>query len=246
MVDIHCHILPNLDDGARDLEESVAMARLAAASGVTDLAATPHFRGGPGSMEQIPRVMEALTRLRECLAREQVPLTLHPGVEILCTPQTPDMGALGALPTLGAGNYLLTEFYFDETERFMTDILDALAARGYRIVIAHPERYEAVREDPHLARRWFDRGFLLQLNKGSVLGAFGRRVRQTAEVLLEDGLAHAIASDGHGSVVRTPYLTDLRRWTLEHLGPAYTRILLEENPARILRGEPPVPPDVGL
>ena len=243
MVDIHCHILPNLDDGSSCPEESVAMARLAVASGVTDIITTPHFRGEAAALRMLPAIMGRLARLQDALARENLPLRLHPGAEILCTPDTPRMGARGELPTLGESRYLLTEFYFNETGAFMDDILDALARQGYWPVIAHPERFEAVQADPELARHWFDKGYLLQVNKGSVLGGFGRRVRQTAAVLLETGIAHLFASDAHGADVRTPYMTELRSWAEENLGPSYTWILMEENPARILRGQQVLPPE---
>ena len=101
MVDIHCHILPNLDDGSSCLEESVAMARLAAASGVTDIITTPHFRGEAASLRMLPAIMGRLARLQDALARENLPLRLHPGAEILCTPDTPRMGARGSCPPWG-------------------------------------------------------------------------------------------------------------------------------------------------
>lgn len=242
MVDIHCHILPGLDDGAGDLAESVAMARQAAASGVTDLVATPHFRGRRASLSMLPEMLVQLEILSDALRREGIPLNLHPGAEILCTPETPEMGARGELPTLGQSRYLLTEFYFDESGSFMDDTLSQLAQQGYRPVVAHPERFRAVQHTPELARQWYDQGYLLQLNKGSVLGTFGPRAERTAGWLLREGIAHLFASDGHSSVARTPYMARLQEWMEENLEAEYAWILLEENPARILRGDPVLPP----
>lgn len=243
MIDIHCHILPNIDDGSSSLEESVAMARLAAASGVTEIIATPHFRGEPESLQMVTEIMDRVNRLRRRLEREEIPVKIHPGVEVLCTPRTPEMGANRRLPTLASGGYVLTEFYFDESGAFMSDILSSLKAQGYSPVVAHPERYEAVQRDIRLPREWFDRGYVLQINKGSVLGAFGSRVQQTAEALLRNGLAHVIASDAHGANMRTPHMRELMSWVSANLGPEYGRILLEENPARIVAGQPTVPVD---
>lgn len=241
MVDIHCHILPKLDDGSDNLEESVAMARLAAASGVTDIVATPHFYGRPETLSMLPKSVLRLEQLQKALKQAGVPVVLHPGAEILCTPDTPKMGAQGMLPTLGDSRYLLTEFYFDESGDIITEILDTLAGQGYRPVVAHPERYAAVQQDAMLAWSWFDKGYVLQLNKGSVLGAFGRRARQSAGVLLRNGLAHLFASDAHGSEARTPYMTGLREWAGDNLEEHYAWILTEGNPARILRGEEMLP-----
>lgn len=241
MVDIHCHILPGVDDGAYHLEESLEMARLAVRSGVTDIIATPHFQGNRAAMEGLGRILKKLELLRDALAQERIPLRVHPGVEILCLPQTLELARQKRLPTIGEGRYVLVEFYFDADAVFMDDALEELARCGYWPVVAHPERYGAVQRDLGLAQDWFDRGYVLQINKGSPLGAFGPRVQQTAAKMLRMGLAHILASDAHSAERRTTDMDKLVRWTAEHLGPGYTRILLEENPARILKGLPVVP-----
>lgn len=236
MVDIHCHILPGVDDGSESLEQSLDMARLAVRSGVTDIIATPHFQGVRASMELLRRILRRLEQLRRALEREQIPLRLHPGVEILCVPETLELARQKQLPTLGDGNYVLVEFYFDASAGFMDEALETLSRCGYRPVVAHPERYGAVQQDLRLAKRWFDRGYVLQINKGSPLGAFGSRAQETAMEMLHRGVAHVLASDAHGSEHRTPDMEQLALWAEGHLGREYTRILLEENPNRLLRG----------
>lgn len=241
MIDIHCHILPDFDDGAADLRESIAMARAAWLSGTTDIIATPHFAGEEATLEQIPRLLARYEKLAKAIAMENLPLTLHPGAEILCLPQTPRLAKQEKLPTLGKTNYLLCEFYFNEAPVYMDEMLRYLAGCGYRIVVAHPERYEAVQNDPSLAEEWFRRGYALQLNKGSVSGAFGLTVQKAALQLLNQGLYHLIASDAHGADTRT---TDMRlaRQQLEARCPgSYVRILMDENPRRLLRGEDMAP-----
>ena len=236
MIDIHCHILPGFDDGASDLRDAMAMARIAAVSGTTDIIATPHFPGEEASLERMGLLLSRYAKLEKAIARENLPLRLYPGAEILCLPQTPRMARQGLLPTLGDTNYLLCEFYFNESRVYMDEMLRFLAGCGYRIVVAHPERYEAVQADPGLAAQWFGLGYVLQLNKGSISGAFGPAVRKTALELLNQGLCHMVASDAHGTDSRT---TDMRRTRqrLEELCPEpYVRILLEENPRRLLRG----------
>lgn len=237
MIDVHCHILPDYDDGAADLTESLGMARSAAASGVTGIVATPHFPGKPESLEQLPKLISRYHALRAALSKAGLSLELYPGAEILCLPQTVKMARQKQLPTLGNTNYLLCEFYFNETPVYMDKLLSAIAASGHRVVIAHPERYEAVQKDPRLAERWFRRGYVLQINKGSVLGTFGPRVQQAAESLLERGFAHLIASDAHSTLYRTTDMTLLRAWLSSHCPPDYVRVLLEENPRRLIRGD---------
>lgn len=241
MVDIHCHILPEVDDGAYSMEEALRMARMAADSGVTDLFATPHFQGTQQGLQTLHWIMEQMERLYETLRRKRIGVNLHPGVEVLCLPQTLELAKKRRLPTLGDSDYVLVEFYFDAGEHFMDEALAVLYRSGYRPVIAHPERYEAVQETPEIALRWFERGYVLQVNKGSPLGAFGNGARECARQLLRWGVIHVLASDAHGSQRRTTDLTPAAEWCMTYLGEHYTRILLEENPKRILKGEPMAP-----
>ncbi len=237
MVDIHCHILPEVDDGAWDLDAAVQMARIAVRCGVSRIIATPHFKGVPESLEQMPEILHQLRRLQTAIGREKLDLELLPGAEILCVPRTLEMARRGRIPTLGDSRYVLTEFYFDASAGFMDGTLAELMQLGYQPVVAHPERYGAVQRDLGLVKGWFDRGIVIQANKGSVLGAFGHRAGETAERLLHRGLVHVIASDAHSPERRTTDFGAVREWCLEHLGREYTKILLEENPARIARGE---------
>ena len=237
MVDIHCHILPEVDDGAWDMEAAVAMARIARDCGVKKIITTPHFKGEPGALERVGLIQNQLRRLQSRLKREGVEVELLPGAEVLCVPQTLELAQAGRLPTLGTGRYVLTEFYFDAGAHFMDETLQALRQMGYQPVVAHPERYGAVQRDPELASRWFHRGIVLQVNKGSVLGAFGRRAEDTAVRMLYRGIVHVIASDAHSPQVRTTNLEPVRRWCLDHLGQEYTKILLEDNPGRVAAGK---------
>ena len=238
MVDIHCHILPEVDDGAWDLEAAVDMAKIARDSGVKKIITTPHFKGEPKSLEAVGFLMHQRRLLQSRLKREKIEVELLPGAEVLCVPQTMELAKTGRLPTLGTGRYVLTEFYFDASAGFMDETLHGLRQMGYLPVVAHPERYGAVQRDPELAARWFHRGIVLQVNKGSVLGAFGRRAEDAAVRMLCRGNAHLFAGDAHGPHVRTTDLQPVRHWCLDHLGQAYTKILLEDNPGRIAAGKP--------
>jgi len=243
MVDIHCHILPELDDGASSMEEALEMARMAYRSGVKDVIATSHFTG---FVEELPRVELMRRKFEELTAamkEANIPLKLHLGAEILCTPETPELARLHKLPTLGDTNYVLAEFFFDETFDFMDTMLSDIAQFGYRVVVAHPERYQAIQRDTRLLRRWARLGYVLQLNKGSVLGAFGSAAQETANDILSQGLAHLFASDAHSYYHRTPHMSQLRHWVKEHCDEGYAQILLERNPRRVLEGRPMVGQD---
>lgn len=241
MIDLHCHILPGVDDGAENWAESVEMARLAWESGVTGIVATPHFYGEMQSLAALQRIFDRYQQLSKVLHREGIPIELYPGAEILCTPQTEAMARKKALPTLGNTHYVLTEFFFDAPFEHMDAMLDGIAQYDYIPVIAHPERYETIIHNPRGVDRWFRKGYIIQLNKGSVLGAFGYQVQNTAQWVLNAGLAHVIASDAHSASRRTPDMTQLRQ-QLSGICPApYTQVLLEENPSRLIRGLDMVP-----
>ena len=241
MIDIHCHILPNFDDGAADLAESVAMARLAVASGVTGIVVTPHFQGDHHALELLPKLLSRYDWLSKMISQLEIPIKLYPGAEILCTPETVSLAHQRVLPTLGNSNYLLTEFFFNESPEFIDTTLHALAACGYRPVLAHPERYNAVHQQPDLVGDWFTQGIVIQLNRGSLLGAFGPEVQETAEWILHNGLAHIIASDAHGMRRRTTDMMGLREYLQAHCPSRYIQVLLEDNPARIVKNQCMVP-----
>ena len=243
MVDIHCHILHQYDDGSPSLSESLEMARIAAESGVTDIAVTPHFVGKSSSLKDLPLLMDHFQELSQAIAAEGIPITLHLGAEILCLPETADLARHKLLPTIGDTHYLLVEFCFDESLRYMDDMLRRIKSAGYTPIVAHPERYRAISQDPLVLKQWFRSGYVLQLNKGSILGAFGRRAERAAHIILDAGLAHLIASDAHSASHRTPSMNPLHHWFDRNLSAGYARILTEENPRRIIRGESLVPVD---
>lgn len=239
MIDLHCHILPGVDDGAGDLETALAMAKLAWDRGTRALAVTPHcgLPGGSGNFWG-PEMEERFRALREALREAEIPLRVLPGMEFF---GGEDLGALydrGRLMPLAGGRYLLTEFYFDESTAYMTSVLEEALDRGLIPLVAHPERYEAVQRRPETVREWIGRGCGIQVNKGSVLGDLGPRVEETAWELLRRGLVHAVASDAHGSRRRTPDLSRVRRHLERALGSGYSELLLEGNPARVLTDRP--------
>lgn len=237
MVDIHCHILPDVDDGAETLSDALEMAYLAVSCGVTDLVATSHVRGSEEGLEEIGVLPRQFLSLKEAVARENIPLKLHLGAEILCTGETAELARQGKLPTIGETNYVLCEFYFNAPWNYMEDILDTIVQSGYLPIIAHPERYDALREDRRRILHWFRAGYVLQVNKGSLFGAFGSRVQSTALWMLDTGLLHLIASDAHSPIRRTTDLTRLKEFLSDRYPLGYVRLLLEENPGRVIRGE---------
>ena len=242
MVDIHCHILPDVDDGADSMEDALQMARMAAASGVRTILATPHCNL-PLSEEKNYISMELrdqFVALARAVKRAGIPLSILPGAEVFCTPEVPELLDQRLLLGLAGTRYLLVEFFFDESPDFMNAILRAIAVRGMIPVVAHPERYDAVQGSSGLAEDWVRRGYVLQVNKGSILGSLGQGAELAADRLLQLGLAHVVASDAHSSLSRTPELDVLRQYLTKAFSARYAELLLETNPQRILTDQPVV------
>ena len=239
MVDIHCHILPGVDDGAPSMEDSLEMARMAADSGVTDIIATPHCNlPGNGRITAPPPCARPSPGCSRPWTRRASPCAFTRGPRCSALRSCPGCCSQRQLQTLGGSRYLLVEFYFDESAEFMEQCFRDIRHRGLVPVAAHPERYNAVQRDPARLEGWFRRGIVIQLNKGSVLGRLGRRAQDTALWLLEHGLAHAAASDAHRPTVRTTHMGLLRSTLADDFSPDCPRLLLDGNPRRIL-DEPP-------
>ena len=240
MIDLHSHILPEQDDGAQSLRDSMEMARMAVESGIIAMVATPHCVG-----DRSREVLGAWKLLREALEENHVPLKLLPGMEIFGTPDTARLLQEKKLFTLNGSRYPLIEFSFRSDGEEETGILRSVCRAGYRPVVAHPERYAYVQEDPELINRWQKMGCLFQVNRGSLLGRFGRREQRMAVELVDRGFATVVASDAHSAHVRTPWMKDVQQLLSREFSPVCAEVLLRENPRRILKNQelPPVQPE---
>lgn len=240
MIDLHSHILPELDDGSQSLRESLAMARMAVDSGITAMVATPHCAD-----DRSWETYEAWELLSQALSENEIPLKLFPGMEIFGTPDTVRMLREGKLFTLNGSRYPLIEFPFRSDGEEETAILRSVCKAGFRPVVAHPERYGYVQRDPRLVNRWHRMGCLFQVNRGSLLGRFGSRAQETAFELVNRGFASVVASDAHSPRMRTPWMADVQQLLTEEISAQCARVLLKENPKKILKDEeiPPVVPE---
>lgn len=196
MVDSHCHILHGLDDGARSMEDSIWMARIAAQSGIDTIIATPHHRNGMFFNEAV-RVRAEVAALNEELDRRSIPLRVCPGQEVAWNRTLLDELDGNKLVALNDTQYLLLELPHREWPKDLDAVLYELRIRGVRPVIAHPERHPAIMERPELALHLAEKGAVLQLTARSVLGMLGSKPQRTGFVLCEKGRIHLVASDSH-------------------------------------------------
>jgi protein-tyrosine phosphatase len=245
MIDLHSHILPGVDDGPATLEESLEIARRAAADGVRVIAATPHVRDDYPTR---PATMERLVgELRTAIAGEGIDIDLRPGGEIaidwLDRLSDDDLVSFGLA---GSRHYLLLEFPYAGWPLSLHEWVFRLVTRRITPVIAHPERNADVQANPDELRPLVDAGALVQITAASLDGRIGRSSRAAAKALIEQGLAHLLASDAHTPDIREAGLlaaaeavgdADLARWlTLEMPTAIVTDAPLPRRPAPRRRG----------
>lgn len=236
MIDIHTHILPGVDDGAPDWDTARSMAQMAVDSGVTAVAVTPHCNMRHRNFKS-PELTEHVNRFREMLQHDQIPLKVYGGMEIMGSVDTGERLQDGMLATLNGSRYPLVEFHFTGTGQEETDILESIFQCGYRPVVAHPERYRYIQEEPELLNTWLEMGCLLQINRGSLMGRFGDGAAALAYAMVERGFAAVVASDAHSHVRRTPYMADVRDVISREFSPQKAHVLLEKNPSKILQDQ---------
>ena len=232
MIDIHSHVLFGLDDGARTMEDSLAMVRMAAEHGTTDLVATPHanltFKFEP---EQIA---ERMARVREAAGGV---LRLYTGCDFhLSFDNIQDSIEHPRKYTINQQRYLLVEFsellIFNNTEDIFARIRDA----GMTPIVTHPERNGLLRQRIEKIAQWVDQGARVQVTAQSLTGGFGRRAQEFSRELLDRKLVHVVASDGHDCERRPPVMDQARTWLRQTYGAALAESLCVGNPGAALSG----------
>jgi protein-tyrosine phosphatase len=239
LIDLHTHLLPGIDDGASDLDASVEMARAAVEGGVEQLVATPHVsRTYPNDPHAFGR---RVAEVQSALDAAGVPLRVHRGAEVnhaaLLDLTDEDLSAC----TIGGGAFLLIEPSMSGPMPFIERAVGELQQKGFRILLAHPERIHAFQRNIGLLERLVDQGCLSSVTASSVSGHFGGSVMRFTKELFAHGLVHNLASDAHDARFRSPALRPALERAVEAL-PAlepWLPYLTEDVPRAILAGETP-------
>jgi protein-tyrosine phosphatase len=232
-IDIHCHILPGLDDGAKDWDESLAMAQLALGDGFRTIVATPHQLGSyEGNDGETIRVRTQL--LQERLDARGIPLTVLPGADVRVEPDLIEKIRSGRVVTLAdRGRYVLLELPH-ELYVPLDRLLSELKAAGMTGILSHPERNQGILRQPQVLEPLLSAGCLMQVTAGSVVGTFGPEIQEFSEWMISEGMVHFLATDAHGPKSRRPLLGRAFDWAEDLVGYDAAYRMCCENPSRVI------------
>ena len=233
MIDLHCHLLPGIDDGSPDDATSIGMARIAVADGIRTTACTPHIF--PGFYENDANGIRArVAALQGKLDAAGIALTLTCGADAHLTPELLDRIKTGTAPTLHAGRYFLLEpSHQVAPPRFAESVIDFIAA-GFVPVITHPERLTWIGDHYRVFESLARGGAWIQVTSGSLTGRFGSTAQYWAERLLDDGIVHLLATDAHSVKWRPPLLAEGMEAAEKWVGVAEAKRLVFDRPQAIL------------
>lgn len=235
MVDLHCHILPSIDDGAQNLSDSILMAKQAVEDGITTIVATPHYHKTVYENTK-PTILAKITELNEALKREKINLRILPGQEPRIDGDLlVDLEESKAI-TLAGSSYLYIEFPSAHVPRYTEKLLYDLQQYGYTPIIVHPERNQEIIEQPELLYHFVNNGALTQTTAASLCGDFGKKIRNFSMQLVEYNLTHFIASDAHNTTKRRFRLQEAYKQVSVKFGTDY-EYMLQENAELLIDGK---------
>jgi protein-tyrosine phosphatase len=237
MIDLHCHILPGIDDGAPTLEVALAMARAAVNDGIKTIACTPHIYPGLYENSQ-PIISAAIAEFEQALQQQNIPLVLTIGADTHLAPDLLQGIQSGRIPTLGHSRFLLLEPpHHVAPPRFEESVFQLLSA-GIVPVITHPERLTWIETHYSKMASLVNAGAWMQITSGSLTGRFGRRPKYWAERMVDERLVHILATDSHHINKRPPFLAEGREAAALRCGTAEAFNMVDVRPRAILADLP--------
>jgi protein-tyrosine phosphatase len=234
-VDIHCHLLPGLDDGAATLDEALAMAEMAVADGIGTIVATPHQLGN-NAKNSGDAICAAVVQFQQHLNARRIPLRVLPGADVRIEPDLVRKIRTHEVLTLAdRRRHVLLELPHDvyvPLDRLLAD----LASSGLVGILSHPERNRGILNQPSVLRPLVKQGCLLQVTASSLTGAFGSQIQRFSESLVEQGLVHFVSTDAHGTKARSPLLSQAFDRLKELAGLEAATNLCCRHPAAVAKG----------
>ena len=235
-IDIHCHILPSIDDGATDLSIALLMAKQAEQDSTTAVIATPHQLGMNSNVTS-EKIKTGVISLQNSLATEEIKISVLPGADIRIEPELPKLLKHGDVLTLAErGMHVLLELPHD-TYYPLDPLLKSLRKQGLVGILSHPERNRGIIKNPDVMWDVVEAGGLLQITAASLTGAFGSSCQEIAELAVDEGLIHFIASDAHNTKHRPFGMREAYDTICDMAGAKLADLVCCENPARVFEGD---------
>ncbi|MDR0949514.1 MAG: hypothetical protein LBM69_08385 [Lachnospiraceae bacterium] len=235
-IDIHTHILPGVDDGAQDLEQSVRMLMMAQQQGTEAMILTPHNK--PEQINAPPdKLRKRLAKLQKITQELDIPIQLYAGMEIDYRDGVAALLETGELLTLADSQYVLVEFHPQREFSYMRNAIYELTSYGFTPILAHVERYEFVMAQKERLAYFLEHGALLQINANSITTQKVPSTKKMLKYLLKEHMIHFVASDAHNEKERNPQLINCARYLEKKVGKHYTQSLLYDHAQMILEHE---------
>ena len=235
-IDLHSHILPGIDDGAKDFDTSMQMLRIAAADGITQIILTPHNKPA-GHNAGFSRLGALMAELEERMEDEGIAIELHRGNELYYRSGLAEEIMEGKALTMADSDYVLAEFGPMDDFDYIRNGIYSLMAGGYSPILAHVERYSKINGRADRVENLIEMGCCIQVNAGSVMGVFGLGTKHFTRKLLKEGMVHFVATDAHDTGKRGPHIRECASYIEKKYGEDYARELLYENPMHVIRNE---------
>jgi len=236
MIDIHCHLLPGIDDGPDTMAQAIALARCAIENGITHSVVTPHIHPGRYQNDRL-KIQASYLAFKEALAVENIPLQLGFAAEVRLSPEIPELLSEESIPFYGevkGEKIMLLELPHSHVPPGSDRLVEWLIKNGVRPLIAHPERNKGIMANPKKIDVFRQLGCLFQVTAGSVAGNFGKLAQQCANLFLEQGLVTVLASDAHNIKYRPPKLNDGRDAAARIIGVEAAQNLVVDTPLSLV------------
>jgi len=237
MIDLHCHILWGIDDGPKELEESMEVCRMLSNKGITEVVATPHYITDSTYKTSSKEIVKMVDLLNDKLSKEAVKLKVHSGMEVFLSPEIMDLIRSKEVLTLNNSNYILVETYLNNVPVYFEDLFYQMQIEGLSPILAHPERNSRINQDISMVEKYFNSGIVIQMNIDSLIGKYGSRVKSFAQKILVSGLVHVICTDTHCVNNRYKNVTEIEEILTRMVGSENMEKLLYTNPEKVLNNE---------
>ena len=236
MIDIHTHLIPNVDDGSRSLEETIVIFKEAIEAGFTDIILTSHYLSSYYEPEVEELVLEK-EKLQDALKNYEKKLNLHSGMEIYISEKMEKLIKENKLLTLADSKYMLIELPMNSKVSYFDYVIYYLQTIGIKPIIAHPERYKSVQQDITIVEDFIKQGCLIQCNFGSIIEAYGKEAKKTVKKLLKNDLVHFMASDCHKKGKTYVFIPKAIKKIQKIIGKEKLYEITTLNPRKILNKE---------